>query len=161
MVRRSLRIAILAAAALGATAVCLTGISGVATAAATSHQVSHASQQNYSTAVEKPAWSFACDSASKSWTFTINEVQVFDATGHTWNRSQGPWSVGVFASTKAGPVPFSTSATLHQNQRDGLFTAHTSGHASNAATWCQAGASVTVYAFSGHAQPLLLDGTLT
>jgi hypothetical protein len=127
---------------------------------ATTHSVTAGSKANYSSAVERPSWSFSCDSASHKWSFSLNDVQVFDSTGHTWGDTQGPWSVGVFATTGAGPVPFSITAHLRQNTTNGLFEAIATGSSSSAATWCQAGSSLTVEAFSGSAQPLLLDGTL-
>ncbi len=129
-------------------------------AAGTTHSVTQGSKMNYSTAVERPSWSFTCDSASHKWSFAINDVQVFDSTGETWGGTEGPWSIGVWSSPGAGPVPFNASAKLHQNSTNGLFEASATGTSSNAATWCQSGASVTVDAFSGSAQPLLLDGTL-
>jgi hypothetical protein len=126
----------------------------------TSHAVTPSSQANYSSAVEKPIWSFSCDSASHKWTFTIDDVQVMDASGHTWGGMQGPWSVGIFSQKSAGAVPFNARAHLHQNTTNGLFTGTVSGSSADAGQWCQSGASVTVDAFSGSQEPLLLDGTL-
>jgi hypothetical protein len=133
---------------------------GEARAAGTVHSVTPASKANYSTAVEQPVWSLSCDSASGRWTFTINEVQIIDASKHTWNDSEGPWHLTIFATTPPGPVPFSTIVTLHQNGTNGLYTVSKSATSTDAATWCQTGASITVTAFSGSDQPLLLDGTL-
>lgn len=149
------------AGALMVTSLSLAATAGLAGAAGTSttHAVTANSKANYSSAVEAPRWSFSCDSATQKWTFVINDVQIIDS-GHTWNGTQGPWSVGVWATTSAGPVPFNGSATLHQNKTNGLFTGRASGTSTNAGKWCQTGASVTVDAWSGNDEPLLLDGTL-
>ena len=85
------------------------GLAGAAAGTSTTHAVTASSKANYSSAVEAPTWSFSCDSATGAWTFVINDVQVFDA-GHTWDGTQGPWSVGVWATVAAGPVPFNGSA---------------------------------------------------
>lgn len=153
------------AGAVLATAMSLVATTGMAGAAGspatgTTHHVTQASQTNSSAATEKPVWFFTCDSSTHEWSFSINDVQVFDSTGHTWGGTEGPWSVGVFATTGAGPVPFNASAKLVQNKINGLFKGGVKGTASNAAKWCQTGASVTVTAFSGAEQSLLLDGTL-
>lgn len=156
-----------AAAAVGAgiLAVALIVTAGTAGAASvakapTTHAVTQSSKANYSSAVERPTWSFSCDSATHAWRFSIDDVQVIDSTGRTWGGTEGPWSVGFFATRGAGAVPFSSTATLQQNTTNGLFTATASGTSSAAGRWCQKGASVTVEAFSGAEQPLLLDGTL-
>jgi hypothetical protein len=149
-----------AAAVAAATVIITTGTAGAAGAAGTTHAVTGSSKANYSSAVERPTWSFSCDSATGKWSLAIDDVQVIDSAGHTWDGTQGPWSVGAFATTAPGPVPFNASAPLHQNDTNGLFEAGAGGHSANAARWCRTGASVTVYAFSGSTQPLLLDGTL-
>lgn len=155
------KIVVPVAGAMLVTGLSLVATAGLAGAAGTStaHAVTPSSKANYSSAVEAPVWSFSCDSATHEWTFVINDVQIIDA-GHTWNGTQGPWSVGVWATTSAGPVPFNGSATLHQNNTNGLFKGRASGTSANAATWCRTGASVTVDAWSGNDEPLLLDGTL-
>ncbi len=145
--------------AISASLLATAGLAGAA-ASSTSHAVTPSSQTNYSSAVEAPSWSFSCDSATHKWNFTINDVQIIDA-GHTWNGTEGPWSVHVWAAVGAGPVPFNGSATLHQNKTNGLFTGTASGTSANAGKWCQTGASVTVDAFSGNDEALLLDGTLS
>ena len=139
------------------------GTAGLAAGAAASgaHAVTTASKSNYSSAVERPTWNLSCNSSTKTFTFTINNVQVIDASGKPWNHNNGPWTVTFWAATQAGPVPFSRYATLHQNTTNGLFTGKVSATAKNAATWCQTGASVSVVGFSGGDEPLLLDGTLS
>jgi hypothetical protein len=137
------------------------GLAGASGAASTTHAVTQSSKLNYSGAVEKPIWSFSCDSATHDWTFTINNVQIIDSTGHTWGGTQGPWSVGVWAAAGAGPVPFSANAKLFQNKTNGLYLAVAKGTSKNAASWCATGTSVTVVGWSGSAQPLLVDGTLS
>ncbi len=148
--------------AIGMSLVATAGMAGATSAAATgtTHSVTQSSKGDYSSAVERPIWSFSCNPASHKWSFAIDDVQVIDSTGHTWGGTEGPWSIGLFATTGAGPVPFNASAILHQNTTNGLFKASVTGSSSTAAAWCQRGASVTVDAFSGSEQPLLLDGTL-
>jgi hypothetical protein len=152
------------AGALLATGLSLAATAGIAAAsgtASTTHAVTQSSKANYSGAVEKPTWSFSCDSATGSYTFTINNVQIIDAAGHTWGGTQGPWSVDVWATPSAGPVPFNATAKLFQNKTNGLYLAVAKGTSKNAKVWCGTGSSVTVTAFSGQNQPLLLDGTLS
>jgi len=140
--------------------------SGVA-ASGTTHSVTAASKSNFSSAVERPTWSFSCDSAAKTWTFAINNVQVIDSSGKPWyqnNSNTGPWRIGFWAAAKAGLIPFSREVKLSQNTTNGLFTAKASSTAANAATWCKTGAGVSVTAFSGanfDDQVLLLDGVLS
>jgi hypothetical protein len=135
-----------------------------ASAVASWHAVTAASKANYSSALERPTWNFSCDPSSGLWKFSINDVQIIDSTGSPWNQDgtlAGPWSVTVWSAPTAGPVPFSRVRSLSQNATNGLFSFNGTGPASNAATWCVTGGSVTVVAFSGNTQPLLLDGTLS
>lgn len=128
-----------------------------------SHSVTLASETNYSSAVERPVWTFSCNSTNKTWKFSIGEVQVIDSAGKPWGydgRRSGPWSITVFASAKGGPVPFSRSETLAQNDTDGLFGVAASSSSSNASKWCKTGATVSVVGFSGRSEPLLLEGVL-
>jgi hypothetical protein len=139
-------------------------LSNQALAVGSLHSVTAASKANYSSAVERPIWNFSCNPSTGIWKFSIDEVQVIDSTGRPWSQHgsvAGPWSVTVWSSPAAGPVPFSKVAILTQNSTNGLFTFTGSGSASNAANWCVTGGSVTVVAFSGTSQPLLLDGTLS
>jgi hypothetical protein len=161
---RSLRLAAgtftfaIAGAALAAS------LSNPASAIGTSHAVTAASKGNYSSAVERPTWNFSCNPSTDIWKFSIDNVQVIDSTGRPWKQHgalAGPWSFTVWSAPAAGPVPFSRVRTLTQNTTNGLFRFMGSGPASNAATWCVTGGSVTVVAFSGTSQPLLLDGTLS
>jgi hypothetical protein len=138
--------------------------SNQAVAVGSSHTVTAASKANYSSAVERPIWNFSCNPGTRTWKFSIDDVQVIDSTGRPWNQHgslAGPWSVTVWSSPAAGPVPFSRVGVLTQNHTDGLFTFTGTGAASNAASFCVTGGSVTVVAFSGTSQPLLLDGTLS
>lgn len=130
-------------------------------AASAVHEVTATSKGNFSGAVEDPTWSFACNGTTGKYTFTINDVQVFDATHHTWDGSQGPWALTVFAALSGGPVPFSIAPTLHQNTTNGLFTVKSSGTVAKPKEWCATGAGVSVVGFSHENEPLLLDGTLS
>ena len=151
-------------AAVGLATIAAVGQASGAAASGTSHAVTAASKSNFSSAMEHPSWSFSCNSATKTWRFAINGVQVIDAASKPWNQNNrvtGPWRINVFASTTAGPIPFSRVAKLGQNTTNGLFTATVASTAANAATWCQTGTSVSVVGFSGSDEPLLLDGTLS
>jgi hypothetical protein len=134
-------------------------------ASSTAHRLVAGSVQNFSAAVEAPTWTFTCDTKTTAWSFRIDGVQVMDSRAHPWkdivNGIRGPWHVGMFAGLDGGPVPFNASATLHQNGTDGLFRGAANGTDPNIATWCQSGASLTAFAFSGGEQPLLLDATLS
>jgi hypothetical protein len=139
-------------------------LSSQASATGTWHSVTSASKANFSAAVESPTWSFACNPATKAWKFSINDVQVIDSSGKPWSqdgRRTGPWNITFWSAPSAGPVPFSETTILAQNNTNGLFTSKATGTASNAKTWCVTGGSVTVVGFSGVTQPLLLDGTLS
>ena len=141
-----------------------TGPAQGAEAGGHSHSVTLASETNYSSAVEKPVWTFSCNSAGDTWKFSINEVQVIDSAGRPWDqdaRRSGPWSITVFAAVSPGPVPFSETETMAQNHTDGLFGVTVASSSSNASKWCQTGATVSVVGFSGPSEPLLLDGTLS
>jgi hypothetical protein len=139
-------------------------LSNPASAIGSWHAVTAASKANYSSAVERPTWNFSCNPSTGIWKFSIDDVQVIDSADRPWNQHgtlAGPWSFTVWSAPAAGPVPFSRVRNLTQNTANGLFTFAGTGPASNAATWCVTGGSVTVVAFSGISQPLLLDGTLS
>ena len=119
MNRRS-ALTVCAAATLGLATLATTGLAAGA-AASGAHAVTTASKSNYSSAVERPTWNFSCNSSPKTFTFTINNVQVIDASGKPWNHNNGPWNVTFWAATQAGPVPFSRFANLHQDTTNGLF----------------------------------------
>jgi hypothetical protein len=121
------------------------------------HSVSKKSETSYSAAIEHPTWSFGCSSTTGAWNFRIDGIQVIDSTGRPWNGSTGPWAITFFGS---GAVPFSQSATLQQNNSNGLFEATKTGTSANAGASCFKGATITVVGFSNHEEPLLLDGTL-
>jgi len=138
-------------------------VPGSASASSTTHSVLASSDTNFSAAFERATWSLSCDTATKTWRFSINNVQVINSHGHPWvdltNGQSGPWHVTVSAADAPGLVPFSEVLVLKQNTTNGLFTATGHGINSKMNQWCLTDSEASVVGFSGGAEPLLLDGT--
>jgi len=159
IVQKTLRAGGLAAAIVG-----MTFASGSASATSSTHAILASSKTNFSAAFERPTWNLSCDTSTKAWTFSINNVQVINSHGHPWldsaNGQRGPWHVTVFSGPPGGgAVHFSPVLVLKQNSTNGLFGAKSKGRDATIADWCSKGNGASVTAFSGSEQSLLLDGT--